>query len=170
LNKWRDDYEFSWATESGVKSIKSGKTTSWTHTKLKVGQTKHYKIKSYNGKRLSDFSNRVSKKVTKNQRSWSPSKAFDDYGGPNLRDKSVSYTSGGKLQYKALELNDRIFYASKFDWVRITIYADGKLIGSQKFYNKYIGLDGYDYKYMTFILNKNPANPASHNAGFLILI
>jgi len=35
----------------------------------------------------------------------------------------------------------------------ITIYADGKLIGSQKFYDRYIGLDAYDYKYMTFTLN-----------------
>lgn len=201
---WGSDYEFDWATESAVKSIKAAKakapkikvsatatnsslkltwskvngaagykiyaanskngkyklvktikkagTTSWTHTGLKLGATKHYKVKAYKGKFLSDYSNRVSKKVTKNQKTWYPSKSFDDYGGPNLRDKSVSY-SNGKLQYKALVLNDRIFYASNFDWIRITIYADGKLIGSQKFYDKYIGLDAYDYKYMTFTLN-----------------
>ena len=148
-----------------VKTIKSSKTTSWTHTKLKTGQTKHYKIKSYSGKSTSDYSNRVSKKVTKNQKTWSPSKSFDNYGGPNLRDKSVSY-SNGKLQYKALVLNDRIFYASKFNWIRITIYADGKLIGSQKFYNKYIGLDAYDYKYMTFTLNKGTKKVVDlRNAG-----
>lgn len=136
-----------------VKTIKSGKTTSWTHKGLKVGNKKYYKVKSYKGKYTSDFSNRVYKKVTKNQKVWYPSTSFDDYGGPNLRDKSVSY-SNGKLVYKALVLNDRIFYANKFNWIRITIYADGKVIGTQKFYNKPINLDAYDYKYMTFTLNK----------------
>jgi len=140
-----------------VKTIKSGKTVSWTHKGLKTGAKRYYKVKSYgyrNGKKyVSDFSNRVYKKVTKNQKVWYPSSSFDEYGGPNLRDKSVSYVNG-KLQYKALVLNDRIFYASKFDWIRISIYADGKLIGQQKFYDRYIGLDGYDMKYMTFKLNK----------------
>ncbi|MBR3785649.1 MAG: hypothetical protein IKJ77_04530 [Firmicutes bacterium] len=140
-----------------VKIIKSGKTTSWTHTGLKTGAKKYYKIKSFgkrNGKKYySDFSGKVYKKVTKNQKTWSPSTSFDDYGGPVLRKKSVSYVNG-KLQYKALVLNDRIFYANKFNWIRISIYADGKLIGQQKFYNKPINMDAYDMKYMTFTLKK----------------
>lgn len=136
-----------------VKTITSGSATSWTNTGLKQGQAKYYKIRACKNGVCGPLSNRKYAVPRRNAYINHPSIRFDEYGGVNLRDKEVYYYNGN-IVYKALALNDRIFRANKFNWIRITIYSDDKILASQKFYNKYIGLDPYDYKTMTFIFNK----------------
>lgn len=142
-----------------VKTITDSDVTSWTNKDLTTGKTKYYKIRAFkyglDGEKIyGEFSSMKKATPRKNAYYENPSYEFDEYGGVNLRTREVCYDSNGNLVYRALALNDRMFYAKDFNWIRITIYADGMRIGSQKFYDRYIGLDPYDYKMLKFTLDK----------------
>ena len=149
----------SHGTYSVVKTIKSHNTTSWKDCNLTTGKTKYYKVRAYRyiskEKKLYGKCSSV-KKATPRKNAYyeHPSYAFDEYGGVNLRTREVSYDSKGNLVFRGLALNDYCFYADYFDWIRITIYDGDKIIGKQKFYNRAINLDPYDYKMMRFVLTK----------------
>lgn len=143
-----------------IKTVKDGTIVSWKNTKLTTGKKYTYKITSYvedafGNKVESSKSEKKSATPRRNKYTVKPDPYFydDEYGEIILRTKEVSYVDG-KLQYKALALNNRIFYANKFDWVDISVYDGLELIASQKFYNRSIGLSGYNSKTMTFVFDK----------------
>lgn len=75
--------------------------------------------------------------VKKNQISYKVSTDVNqyDYGEPSIALKKA-YWDGGKLKVDIYVINNRIFDASKFDWLIYKLYDNnGKLIASQKFTN-----------------------------------
>lgn len=154
-----------------IKTITSGDTTSWKNTNLTTGKKRTYKITSYvldsEGKKIESVkSEKKSATPRANKYTEKADANFYDneYGEVILRNKEVSYVNG-KIQYKALALNNRVFTANKFDWIEIKIYDDDKLLAKQKFYNKYIGLGAYKSKTMTFVFDKG-TKISNHNLRY----
>ena len=76
-------------------------------------------------------------KVTKNQKSYSVDTDPNSYryGEPAVVLQKAEY-DGSKLKVSLWVMNNRIFKAKKFDWLKLNIYSrDGKLIASKKFKN-----------------------------------
>lgn len=143
-----------------IKTISNPDTLSWTNEGLTKGKKYTYKISAFvkNGTKTTEGNLSEKKYATprENAKYWHPEETYPDsgYGEVNLYDKSVSY-SNGKLVYKALACNNRIFHADYFDWIRITVTdGNGNIIAKQTFKNKTIGLNEYRAKTMTFTFNE----------------
>ena len=117
-----------------VKTKKAGKCkiTATSNNGKKATCTVVVKANEYKGKKLNDCD--VSNY---------------DYGEVYLEVSSVKY-KGNKVVAKFVALNNRYFYASKFKWIRITLYHGDDVLATYKFKKVPIKLDPFDKKYMTF--------------------
>lgn len=128
------------STNSKVASVSSsGKVTA------KKAGTAYIKAK-VNGKTL-----KCKVTVKKNQKSYYVDRDVNqyDYGEPTVALKKA-YFDGSKLKVDLVVINNRMFKASKFDWIIYKLYDNnGKLIASQKFKNVKLNISPYSSKTIT---------------------
>lgn len=89
--------------------------------------------------------------VKANQKTYSVNKDVTDYsyGEPAVVLSKVYY-SGSSLKADAYVMNNRMFRAEKFTWLRYKIYdSNGNLVASKKFTNIKLGIKPYGYKKIT---------------------
>lgn len=89
--------------------------------------------------------------VKKNQKTYSVNRDVMDYsyGSPTLVLQKVYY-SGNSLKADVWVMNNRMFRASKFDWLNYELYdSNGKLIAKKKFKNIKLGIAPYGSKKIT---------------------
>ena len=94
-------------------------------------------------------------KVVDNVRTWNPSYNYRDYdyGEPTVEPIKMYY-SGNKLIFEVLVVNNRIFYAEKFDYINITLTdSNEKKIVSKKFTNIKLDINPYSTKKMKFVFD-----------------
>lgn len=89
--------------------------------------------------------------VKKNQKTYSVNKRVSNYsyGSPTLVLQKVYY-SGNSLKADVWVINNRMFRASKFDWLNYELYdSNGKLIAKKKFTNVRLNIAPYSSKKIT---------------------
>jgi len=124
------------SSKGKITAVKKGSATIYAKTD---GKTYKCKVKVYN-----------------NQKSYRVNRDVSDYDyGPPEVVLSKAYYSKGKLKVDLYVMNNRMFKATKFSYIKYKLYnSEGKLIASQKFKNVKLNIKPYSYKKITLTFSK----------------